>query len=180
MARKRTTVETKERARKAVDLKIAGATWQQISEDLGMKTEAGARLLVARYFEDVAKTQFEEMHPILLERGEALWRKAWAKLNQVQRSGSMEDWDKAMRHCVSVLQNLARISGLGNGPTIEVNVTTPEDVRRLRDEFYELRGIGNAVDAEVVEVVEHNGTDQSGSQLGLTNGHSKRKSGLDD
>lgn len=154
MSKKTQSVETKDRARQAVDLKIAGATWKQISAELGMETESGARLLVARYFEKTAKTQFEEMHPILLERAEALWRKAWSKLNSVQSNGSMDDWDKAMRQCVSVMQNLARISGLGNGPAIQVNVTTADDVKRLRDEFIELRGISNAIDAEIVEPEE--------------------------
>lgn len=162
--RRRMSVAKKDQGRRAVDLKIAGATWAQISDELGMETEAGARLLVARYFEHTAKKQFEEMHPILLERGEALWRKAWAKLNSLQAApvtadgipipGHIDDWDKAMRQCVNVLQSLARISGLGNGPTIQVNVTTPEDVRRLRDEFYELRGLPQPeppIDAEIIE-----------------------------
>lgn len=148
------TVAQKDRARLAVDLKIAGATWPQIAEELNFKTEAGARLLVSRYFQDVAKTQFEEMHPVILERAEMLWRRAWSKLNSVQQNGSMDDWNRAMTQCVNVLQQLARISGLGNGPMIQVNVTTADDVRRLRDEFYEMRGlgIGNVVDAEVVAV----------------------------
>lgn len=156
MAKKVQSVETKDKARQAVDLKIAGATWKQIADELGMETESGPRLLVMRYFEKTAKTQFEEMQPIVLERAEALWRKAWAKLNSVQANGSMDDWDKAMRHCISVLQNIARISGLGNGPAIQVNITTPEDIKALRDEFMELRGISNVVDAEIVEQDETN------------------------
>lgn len=156
MAKKTQSVENKDKARKAVELKIAGATWKQIADELGMETESGPRLLVMRYFEKTAKTQFEEMHPILLERAEALWRKAWIKLNSVQANGSIDDWDKAMRRCIDVLQSLARISGLGNGPTLQVNITTPEDIKALRDEFMELRGIGNAVDAEIVEINEAN------------------------
>lgn len=148
------TIEQKNRARKAVDLKIAGASWSQIAEEIGMETEAGPRLLVARYFESTAKSQFEELHPILLERGEMLWRRAWNKLNQVSTTGSLDDWDKAMRQCVSVLQNLARISGLGNGPTINVNITSTEDVRKLRDEFYELRGVPKPeiIDTDAIEL----------------------------
>mgnify|MGYP007088036244 CR=1 FL=1 len=144
------SIAQKERARTAVDLKIAGATWQQIADELDFETEAGARLLVARYFEAAAKTQFEEMQPIVLERAEALWRKAWQKLNDIQRNnGSMSDWDRAMSQCVSVLQQIARISGLGNGPMVQVNVTTADDVKKLRDEFMELRA--GVVDAELVD-----------------------------
>lgn len=173
MAKRRQTIEQKDRARKAVDLKIAGASWQQIADELGMETEAGPRLLVMRYFEAHAQTQFEEMHPILLERAELLWRRAWNKLNQVQTSGSLDDWDKAMRQCVSVLQNLARISGLGNGPTINVNITSTEDVRRLRDEFYELRGVPKPViiDADTPDVPGSNGLVRNGTPIEL-NGHS--------
>lgn len=158
MAKRTQSVANKDLARQAVDLKIAGATWKQIAEEIGMETESGARLLVVRYFEKTAKTQFEEMHPIVLERAERLWLKAWNKLNSVQSNGSMDDWDKAMRQCISVLQTIARISGLGNGPTIQVNVTTAEDVKALRDEFIQLRspGSGNVVDAEIVETTEAN------------------------
>lgn len=153
------SIETKDRARKAVDLKIAGATWPQIADELGMQTEAGARLLVSRYFATEAERQFEEMHPILLERAELLWRRAWNKLNQVQQGGSLDDWTKAMNQCVNVLNQLARISGLGNGPTITVNVTATEDIRKLRDEFLELRGVkAQIIDADVVEPnPTHNG-----------------------
>lgn len=160
MSKRKQSIENKEKARRAVDLKIAGATWKQIADELGMETESGPRLLVMRYFEKTAKTQFEDMRPIVLERCEALWRKAWSKLNQVQQNGSMEDWDKAMRQCVSVLQQLSRISGLANGPTIEVNITTPDEVRRLRDEFYELRGIASpVVDAEIIDNGDETSTD---------------------
>lgn len=159
MAKKTQSIENKDKARKAVDLKIAGATWKQIADELDMETESGPRLLVMRYFEKTANKQFEEMHPILLERSEALWRKAWAKLNSIQTNGgSMDDWDKAMRRCIDVLQSLARMSGLGNGPTIQVNVTTPADVKALRDEFLELRGIGNGnvIEGEIVESDDDN------------------------
>lgn len=158
------SIAQKERARRAVELKIAGATWKEIADELDFDTEAGARLLVVRYFEDTAKTQFEEMHPIVLERAELLWRRAWSKLNTVQSSDDIDKWDKAMRNCISVLQHIARISGLGNGPAIQINVTTADDVKRLRDEFYELRGLptGGVVDAEVVEVVEqHEGVTEA-------------------
>ena len=166
----RQSVAQKERARRAVELKIAGATWPQIAEELEFETEAGARLLVSRYFESTAKTQFEEMHPILLERAEQLWRRAWSKLNSVQAQGSMDDWDKAMRQCTTVLANLARISGLGNGPMIQVNITTADDVKRLRDEFYELRGlsIGNVVDAEIVDTQDDSGDDSPDGRIELT------------
>ena len=131
-----------------------------------MATESGPRLLVSRYFESTAKAQFEEMRPVVLERCELLWRRAWSKLNQVSANGSLDDWDKAMRQCVSVLQQMARMSGLANGPVIQVNVTAAEDIRTLRDEFYELRGLRPPViDGDVVE------NDPSNSPLANGNGH---------
>lgn len=170
------TIAQKDRARRAVELKIAGATWPQIAEELDMKTEAGPRLLVARYFELTAKTQFEEIRPIVLERCEALWRKAWNKLNQMQANGSIDDWNKAMTQCVNVLQQLSRISGLGNGPTINVNVTSTEDVRRLREQFMELRGIEpQIIDADVIDTpdLNTNGHNGSGDRM---NGHNNNAS----
>lgn len=182
MPRKRQTIEAKDKARKAVDLKIAGASWPQIAEELGMQTEAGPRLLVARYFESTAQTQFEDMHPILLERGELLWRRAWNKLNQVQASGSLDDWDKAMRQCVAVLQNLARISGLGNGPTINVNLTSTEDVRRLRDEFAALRGFQTPeiIDCDTMEIQDGNGVEQQVVAIELNGHHNNGFGGHDE
>ncbi len=172
----RQTVKSKERARKAIDLKVAGATWPQIADELGFQTEAGPRLLVARHFEEHAQMAFEELHPVLLERSELLWRRAWSKLNQVSQNGSMEDWNKAMNQCVSVLTHLARISGLGNGPTINVNITSTEDVRALRDEFYTLRGVPKpeVIDADTIDEQELNGADQHVRTIelnGNTNNH---------
>ena len=184
MTPKRQTVEQKDRARKAVDLKIAGATWPQIAEELGMETEAGPRLLVARYFELTAKAQFEEMRPIVLERCELLWRRAWNKLNQVQAGGDIDDWDKAMRQCMSVLQQLSRITGLGNGPTVQINVTTADDVRALRDEFYQLRGIEPPmIEAEVVDDEEThppNMNGHNGSEPRMMNGQQLASEGNDE
>lgn len=144
------SLENKERARKAVDMKIAGATWPEVAAAIDMQTEAGARDLVRRYFAFTAKTQFEDMHPILLERAELLWRKAWTKLNQVQKDDRpIEEWDKAMQRCVSVLQTIARISGIGDGPKVQINVTSSADVKRLRDEFLQLHAGPPTVDGIV-------------------------------
>lgn len=149
------SVDNRERAQKAVQLKIAGATWDQIAGEIGYNSESGARDLVTRYFDSHAKEQFAQMHPILLERGEALWRKAWTKLNQLQANGApIDDWDKAMKQCVSVANYLAKISGYGDGPKVQINVQSTADVKRLRDEFLSLRGSNpTTIDGNVENIV---------------------------
>lgn len=135
------TAANKEKAQKSADLRVAGATWVQIAKEVGYKTEAGARLAVNRHFEREAKATFEVMHPVLQERAEAMWRKAWAKLN---RASTREEWDSAFRAGMQVLTYSARINGLlDRQPLVQVNVNNHEDIKTLRDEFKELRA--NAV-----------------------------------
>ena len=125
-----------QKAQRAAELKIAGATWGQIAKELNYKSESGARLAVKRHFERAAVEVHAEMYPILNERAEALWRKAWVKVNQ---AGSIEEWDKAMRQAQQALVNSARINGLyDKQPLVEVNVTTNAELVELRQELQEI------------------------------------------
>lgn len=130
------TVEARAKAQKAADLRIAGMTWIKIAKEVGYATESGARLAVNRMFEADAQKSFEQMHPVLAERAEALWRKAWSRVNT---SITFDEWDKAMRQALSVLNYSARIHGLMDGPKITIDLNANQSLTSLREEFNQLR-----------------------------------------
>lgn len=133
------SVAQKSLAQRGAELKIAGATWPQIAKELGYESEAGARHLVTRYLDAAQRDMAEQMYPVLAERGELMWRKAWAKVNQADAEGSFEKWERAMRQGNMALTFLARINGLSDGPQVQVNVHPNLSIRQLRQEFTELR-----------------------------------------
>lgn len=140
---------TQERDRKAVDLVIAGARWGEIAKDesLGYSSADHVRMSVKRYFEHVAKDQFATMHPVLQERGELMWRKAWARINN---SSTTDEWDRAMRQGFQALTFLARLNGLyDQGAQVNINVNRGE-IKDLRSEFQQLLD-GGVVDGEVAD-----------------------------
>lgn len=140
---------TQERDRKAVDLVIAGARWGEIAKDesLGYSSADHVRMSVKRYFERVAKDQFATMHPVLQERGELMWRKAWSRINS---SESTDEWDRAMRQGFQALTFLARLNGLyDQGAQVNINVNRGE-ISELRSEFQQLLD-GGVVDGEVLD-----------------------------
>lgn len=144
---------TQERDRKAVDLVIAGARWVEIAKDesLGYSSPDHVRISVKRYFDRVAKQQFGHMQPILQERGELMWRKAWQRINQ---SSTTDEWDRAMRQGFQALTYLARLNGLyDGGPNVHIDVGSGQ-VSSLRREFRELLEGEDIVDAEVEEEAE--------------------------
>lgn len=143
---------TQERDRKAVDLVIAGARWGEIAKDesLGYSSADHVRMSVKRYFDRVAKDQFATMHPVLQERGELMWRKAWSRINS---SATTDEWDRAMRQGFQALTFLARLNGLyDQGAQVNINVNRGE-ISDLRSEFQQLLD-GGVVDGEVIDADE--------------------------
>lgn len=139
---------TQERDRKAVDLVIAGARWVEIAKDesLGYSSPDHVRISVKRYFDRVAKEQFGHMQPILQERGELMWRKAWQRINQ---SSTTDEWDRAMRQGFQALTYLARLNGLyDGGPNVHIEVGSAQ-VSTLRKEFRELLDAEGVLEGEV-------------------------------
>ena len=140
---------TQERDRKAVDLVIAGARWGEIAKDesLGYSSADHVRISVKRYFDRVAKDQFATMHPVLQERGELMWRKAWARINGAQ---STDEWDRAMRQGFQALTFLARLNGLyDSGAQVNIQVGRGE-IGEIRAEFQQLLDSG-VIDGQVEE-----------------------------
>ncbi len=132
------SLEQRDRARRAVELKISGKSWAEVAKETGYDTESGPRQLVTTYFAAQAKDQFAHMHPLLVERAERLWSNVCTKLDSFDDQTPVETWDRVMRQAVSVLTTIARLHGVLDGPKIEVNINT-EPLTRLRDEFLALR-----------------------------------------
>lgn len=147
-----------EKARRAAELKVAGATWRQIAEDLGYANESGARNAVRRYYERAAVDTHEEMYPVLQARAEQMWVKAFRRVSVAEAEQNWELWDKAMRHANQALQYSARINGLlDRGPVVEVNVAATAQLDELRSEFRDILTIdGDVVDQERTEPVPQN------------------------
>ncbi|QKY79934.1 Rnase E [Gordonia phage Clawz] len=130
------SVAAQAKAKKASEMRIAGMTWDQIAEEVGYKTESGARLAVRRYFERGAHDVFDRMHPVLNGRAELLWRKAWARVN---RATSTDEWDKAMRQCINIVMMQARMNGcLDQKVQVEVSTRQEQSVRELQEQFHKL------------------------------------------
>ncbi|WNM68749.1 terminase small subunit [Gordonia phage Soos] len=131
------SVEAQAKAKKASEMRIAGMTWDQIAEEVGYKTESGARLAVRRYFEKGAHDVFDRMHPILNGRAEMLWRKAWARVNRAQ---TVDEWDRAMRQCANIVMMQARMNGcIDQKVQVEVSMKQQQSVKDLQAQFHQLQ-----------------------------------------
>lgn len=157
------SIEATMKAQKGADMRIAGATWAQIADECGYATPSGARTAVMRLLDRVTKETGQKLHPIVNGRAELLWRKAWGRVN---RAGTVDEWDRAMRQAMNAVALQARINGLMDQKlTLEV---TPdqESVADLQKQFRELTLIeggasdqpelesADAVDAEIVDEEE--------------------------
>lgn len=130
------SVAAQAKALKASELRIAGMKWDQIAEEVGYKTESGARLAVRRYFERGAHDVFDRMQPILNGRVEALWRMAYSR---AVRATTDAQWDAAMRHCNNLIITQARLNGcLDQKVQVEVSMKQETTVKELQQKFEKL------------------------------------------
>lgn len=151
------TWEQRERARRAVELKIAGWTWDKIAQELGWSHRASPMRAVEKYFEEEIDQQWDGYFPLLNERAEMLWRQAQTKILEGQRDNDDLKWERGMRQAVKVLEYLGRITGVDKGLNVNVSMALQGDVERLRSEFFEIEqqrkalAEGGVVEGEVVD-----------------------------
>lgn len=144
-----TNLQRREKARRAVDLRVSGLTWQQIADELGYKDQATPRGMVDNYFATHARETHREMYPLLQARGELMWKNSLIRVNTAVRDGDIDVWDKAMRHAEKALEFLAKMNGLDGGPSVQVNIGGGGDLEALRSQFFDAAGVSSP------EVVEH-------------------------
>lgn len=101
-----TREEVAERRSKALALRVAGVTWQQIADQLGHKTAAAAAQDVSRAL-DARRTEMngppDEFTALELERLETMERAAWTVLRRHSAQGGDA-------HVLDAIDRLVRIS----------------------------------------------------------------------
>ncbi len=106
-----------ERARKAVDLRIAGATYEKIAGVLGLRTRAGAYKAVARglaMVEKETREASENLRALEVARLDRMQVGVWA----AARSGDV----KAIAAALKIMERRAKLLGIDAASGVSVNV----------------------------------------------------------
>jgi len=100
-------IETAERERKALELRKAGATFDQIAEQCGYADKSGAFYAIKRALSDIVPPAVEELRTLDSERLDRLLLSVWKQA----LDGDLKAVDRALR----ILDQRARLLGL-NAP----------------------------------------------------------------
>ena len=100
-------IETAERERKALELRKAGATFDQIAEQCGYADKSGAFYAIKRALSDIVPPAVEELRTLDSERLDRLLLAVWKQA----LDGDLKAVDRALR----ILDQRARLLGL-NAP----------------------------------------------------------------
>lgn len=115
VARKARAVVTAERRAKAVQMKIEGATWQQIADALGYSHKGSAYTDVQRALEQNVIQQglaVEAWRELELSRLDAMQLAIWPK--------AMDGDSRAIETCLKILDQRAKYLGLNTAIKLEV------------------------------------------------------------
>lgn len=116
-----TRADADERATKAWRLRVAGGSWEDIAQALGMRGGApAAHRAVKNYFGTVPQIDREMLRGIARARGEVVWLRALKALEASNGAPA------AVRAAISVLERQARLDGL-DAPT-KVEVKQPDEL----------------------------------------------------
>ncbi|WP_156759646.1 hypothetical protein [Microbacterium karelineae] len=119
------------RASEAWSLRVAGFTWEEIADQVGFSDAPGAHRAVKNFFDDVPQPDREQLRELARERGEALWKQAFADALE-QRPG-------AVRAAVAVMQRQAALDGLDAPTRTEVSLETDREIDELVAEVLTFR-----------------------------------------
>lgn len=140
-----------DRVNRAWMLRVLGASWDQVAEQVGYSTGSNACRAVREAMGELPQPQRDELRDLWRSRIEVLWRQSLRDVNQ-QRPG-------ALSAGVRIAERAARLDGL-DAP--EVHVITPT-TRELDEWVAEMlaaggQGIPDVEEADVIvidgEVVE--------------------------
>lgn len=102
----------KEKQRRALEMRKAGASYAQIAEQVGYSDASGARRAVVTAFQEITQEPTNELRTLQVERLNHLLMIVWAKINQ----GDETQIDRALRI-------MAQMDGLmGTAAAQEMNV----------------------------------------------------------
>lgn len=134
--------DSRARAERAFQLRAVGWSWNRIAAELGYASHGAAQTAVKRH---EARTSGESSDSSRRSLIEAARVTTAVLFDRFAAAADRED-DKVMALLNGeIARNRDQLAKLtGAYMPAQVNVTTADDVKRLRDEFYELRGLPTA------------------------------------
>lgn len=122
-----------ERRRMACELRKAGATYQQISDQLGFGSRANAHKAVQHAIREIPRDDAKAVLALELERLDAMLLGLWKDA----KGGTVSAVDRVIR----IMERRAALLGL-DAPKRQVNAEVPIDVTTLNDAELERIGRG--------------------------------------
>jgi AraC-like DNA-binding protein len=102
------TIEAKERAARALELRKTGETFATIAQRVGYRSQQAAHDAVRRALDEVLREPAEQLRALELERLEALWRAHY--------SNALAGDLPALAACLKLMERRARLLGLDKAP----------------------------------------------------------------
>lgn len=157
-------VSARQRELDALTLRKAGATFDQIKDEVGYKTRSAAYKAVMRALHrlaDEARDETEALRAMELIRIDTMWLEAWRLV--LDRELPNRERLNAMKVCVSLIRERAQIGGLRIPAGLEVDARVSGNIDHDHDHTHEVytdsqlaRGLAEALtaglEAELVEV----------------------------
>lgn len=130
--------DSRARAERAFQLRAIGWSWNRIAVELQYASHGAAQTAVKRHEARTSGESSESSRRSLIESA----RLTTAVLFDRFAAAADREDDKTMALLNGeITRNRDQLAKLTGAYTpVDVNVTTADDVKRLRDEFYELRG----------------------------------------
>jgi hypothetical protein len=116
-------IATKEKHRRALELRKAGLTYQVIADQIGYRGPSTVHAAVMRELREICREPAEELRTLELERLDRLWAGVWTQAKQ----GHLGSIDR----CLRILERRARLLGLDAPLKVEL----PDEPRERRATF---------------------------------------------
>ena len=136
-------IEVREKDRKALELRKAGASYELIAKQLGYADSSGAYKSVKRSMQSIISEPAEELRAVEYERLNQMLLILWERVQQ----GELGAIDRAL----SIMDRISKMYGLDSPRKTEVNQTITQGVMIVdgtKDEY--LSAIRNEIDGDVV------------------------------
>lgn len=129
-------VEQAEKQRQALELRKAGATFEQIAKQLGYANGGGAYKVVQAGLKALVQQPADEVRQLEVERLDAMLRALWPD--------AMSGKPQVIDRCLGIMDRRAKLLGLDAPLRIEEHVITEDaidaEMRRLSEQIAERGG----------------------------------------
>ncbi|MGH9895669.1 MAG: hypothetical protein ACREA0_27530 [bacterium] len=99
---------TRERQKRALALRLRGATYRQIAAQVGYANQGGAHKAVKRALVEVGRDEAVALRKLEMERLHEAFRGVWAKATDGTSPGNTKAIDTALK----IMDKMDRLSGL--------------------------------------------------------------------